>query len=278
MEIREYDTLDRFAEMQSNLRALLEYRDNGRKSIELRVQRWATPFGLLPLAMYADENSMDITYGRNSDPVKRYLRNIYFPKGATQISELRETNYLPLSKLSVDFGDDYLTRYEDMILDNISDEGIRSSFQNSLKYLTSEIVTNIKEHAETDCYWIMSQYWPKSNTCEIVIADAGVGYLGSYVGTPFEVDSHEEAIMNAIRGNSSKNDVERGTGIPSVIKIFCEGYGGCVLIMSGDRLLFMEGERNVFYPLEVDWGGVFFGIRFELSVVNALAYLAGNFF
>jgi len=139
-------------------------------------------------------------------------------------------------------------------------------------------VTNIKEHAETDCYWIMSQYWPKSNTCEIVIADAGVGYLGSYVGTPFEVDSHEEAIMNAIRGNSSKNDVERGTGIPSVIKIFCEGYGGCVLIMSGDRLLFMEGERNVFYPLEVDWGGVFFGIRFELSVVNALAYLAGNFF
>lgn len=135
------------------------------------------------------------------------------------------------------------------------------------------MVTNIKEHAQVDRYWILSQYWPSSETCEIAIADTGIGYKKSYQGTSYEVKTHQDAIKNAIHGNSSKNDIERGTGIPGMIKIFCEGYGGCVVIMSGDRLLYMENE---FYSLALNWPGSFVGIRFKLSDINALAYLAGD--
>jgi hypothetical protein len=274
MEIRQYDTLNRLAEMQNNLRELISYSNRGRNSIELKVQKRATPFGILPLAVYADLLNMDITYGRNSNDVKRYLRNIAFPQGVSRLSKLRTSTYLPISKLDVNRGDKYLSQYEDMILRNIDDDEILSSFRNSLKYLTSEMVTNIKEHAEVNHYWIMSQYWPSSETCEITVADTGIGYKESYKDSSYEVETHEDAIKNAIHGRSSKDNIERGTGIPGMIKIFCEGYGGCIVIMSGDKLLYMEDEKNDFYNLDVFWNGVFIGIRFQLSVINALAYLA----
>lgn len=274
MEIRQYHILNRLAETQSNLRALIDYNERGKKSIELKVQDWATPFGVLPLAIYADKLNMDITYGRNKTKVRSYLRNIYFPRGASNLRYLRNSTYLPLSRLPIDTGDEYLSRYEDLILSNIKDEEVRTSFRNALKYLTSEMVTNIKEHAQTDHYWIMSQYWPTSKACEIAIADTGIGYRDSYKGTPYEVATHEDAIKNAVQGNSSKDDVERGAGIPGLIKIFCEGYGGSVVLLSGDKLLYMEGHKNDFYDLSIDWEGVFIGIRFELKVINALAYLA----
>jgi hypothetical protein len=241
----------------------------------LHADKWVTPFSLLPLAVYASRLRMRISYGRNKSEVKGYLRNIRFPKGVNRIDSLSST-YLPLSRLSVESGDEYLTRYEDRIIGKVMDEKVRMSFQNSLKYLTSETVTNIKEHAQVDDYWLLAQYWPASETCEIAIADSGVGYLGSYRGTAYEVDTHEEAIKNVIHGCSSKDDVERGTGIPGMIKIFCEGYKGCVVIMTGDRLLYIEEENSDFYELDFNWDGVFVGIRFKLGIVNALAYLASS--
>ena len=277
MEVRSYyDTLRRLAEMQRNLGALKQYADSNRNSIELKVEKWVTPFGLLPLAVFADGLGLNITIGRNSQNVKRYLRSIYFPKGITNLNWLRSKSYIPVSKLDIEKGDEALTKYEELILEKIEDKQTRSSFTNSLKYLTSEMVTNIKEHAQVDHYWIFSQYWPKSKTCEITIADTGIGYMESYKGTAYEVDNHVEAISNAIHGYSSKDDVERGTGIPGMINIFCKGYGGCVVIISGDALLLMEKDQQDFYSLETDWKGVFIGIRFEISEINALDYLSSD--
>ena len=228
-----------------------------------------------PLAVYAESNGLTITTGRNTQKVKNYLRLIHFPRGISDLNWITGTSYLPLSKLRIETGDQHLTRYENLILKKIKNQKIRSSFQNALKYLTSEMVTNIKEHAQVDHYWLFSQYWPKTETCEIAIADPGIGYRESYRDTSFEVESHVEAIRNAVQGYSSKDDIERGTGIPGMINIFCEGYGGCIAIMSGDSLLYMDKDQKDFYSLEVDWNGVFIGLQFKLSRINALKYLSG---
>jgi len=275
MEIRQYHPIPRLAEMQNNLLAISRYAESGRHSIELKANTSVTPFGILPLAVYAENRGINITYGRNTTDRKRYLRTINFPEGTSNLSRLKQSTYLPLSKPDISEKDLYLARYEENILRNIKSPEIRSSFQNSLKYLTSEMVTNIREHARVQRYWIMAQYWRKTDTCEIAIADSGIGYLQSYVGTEYEVDLHEEAIKNAILGYSSKGDDERGTGIPGLINIFCEGYGGCVAIMSGDRLLYMKNKVKDFYGLDINWQGVFIGIHFKMSKINTLAYLAG---
>jgi hypothetical protein len=277
MEIRgQFDTIQRLAEMQSNLSTMEEYLENQRNSIELSVD-FATPFSLLPLVAKADKNDIRITYGRNKRSVKTYLDKIHFPNGLNNIgwatNLLISGSYIPIIKLNIENGDNALSRYEDLILNKIKDNEIRKSFKNGLKYLTSEMVTNIKEHAQTNHYWIMAQYWDKLNTCEIAIVDTGIGYKDSYKDTEYEVDNHVDAIKNAVQGNSSKDSIERGTGIPGMINIFCKGYGGCVVIMSGDTLLFMEEDKEEFYSLLSDWGGAFVGIRFKLSKINALAYL-----
>lgn len=72
-------------------------------------------------------------------------------------------------------------------------------------------------------YWVISQYWQSSETCEITVADTGIGYKESYKDSSYEVETYEDAIKNAIHGKSSEDNVERGTGIPGMIKIFCEG-------------------------------------------------------
>jgi hypothetical protein len=277
MEIRQqFNTLQILAEMQRNLGVLKRIKSTSRYSVELKIAKWATPIGLLPLAIYANSQNIVVTTGRNTGKVKSYLEKIRFPEGTSNLGWFKGSSYLPLSKLNLDDSDETLTQYEELILAGVKNEEIRSSFRNSLKYLTSELVTNIKEHARVDHYWILAQYWPTTKTCQITIADTGVGYLESYRETAYEVTTHKEAIRNAVNGISSKNDVERGAGIPGMIKIFCEGYGGDISIMSGDALLYLNKEKQDFYELDVPWQGAFMGIQFKLSVIDALAYLTGD--
>jgi len=277
MEIKQqFKTLQILAEMQRNIGVIRRCTSTGRKSVELKIDKWATPMGLLPLAIYAHNQCITVTTGRNTQTVKGYLEKIRFPESTSNLSWFTGSSYLPLSRLSVEKDEETLTRYEELILDEITNEDIKSSFRNSLKYLTSELVTNIKEHARIDHYWILAQYWPRTKTCEIAIADTGVGYLESYRNTAYEVTTHKESIANAVNGNSSKDDIERGAGIPGLIKIFCEGYVGDIVIMSGDALLYLSQDKQDFYELDVPWQGAFTGIQFKLSVIDALAYLSGD--
>ena len=274
MEIRpRFDTLLILADMQHNLSILQRAKATGKKTVELKIEKWATPLGLLPIAIHANRLHLNVTYGRNKTGIRSYLEGIRFPEGTPNLNWARSSSYLPLTRLSPESDDETLTRYEELILKGIKEKEIRDSFRNALKYLTSELVTNIKEHAHTDRYWILAQYWPKTETCQIAIADTGIGYLESYRNTEYEVSTHKEAITNAINGNSSKHDVERGAGIPGMVKILCEGYGGDIVIMSGDPLLYLNRENSDFYTLDVPWSGAFVGLQFKLSVINALAYL-----
>jgi anti-sigma regulatory factor (Ser/Thr protein kinase) len=274
MEIRnQFNTLQILADMQQNIGIMKHCVDVGKKSVGLKIVEWATPMGLLPLAIYANLCGLDITTGRNNQKIQGYLRSIYFPRGLSNLQWAKRSSYLPISRFSIEKDDNSLTSYENLILGKISEEDVKSSFLNSLKYLTSEMVTNVKEHAQVEDYWIAAQYWRKTETCEIAIADTGRGYRESYRGTQYEVETHSDAITNAVKGNSSKNDVERGAGIPGMINLFCNGYGGTVVIMSGDALLYMDKEKQEFYSLDVDWQGVFLGLRFKLSYLDPLSYL-----
>lgn len=70
MEVRQYYTMPRIAEMHNNLLTLLKKHREGKETIELKVKKWATPFGILPLAIFSDLYNVEIKYGRNSMDVK----------------------------------------------------------------------------------------------------------------------------------------------------------------------------------------------------------------
>ena len=182
---------------------------------------------------------------------------------------------LPLSKLGTGIDDDVLGRYEETIIANVS-PGSKSSFRNALKYLTSELTTNVREHSGVDHYWLLAQYWPSTETCEIAIADIGKGYLESYRGTNYEVNNHHEAIRNAVEGYSSKGWVERGTGIPGTIRLFTEGYGGEIMVYTGDALWHMKERATSRYDVPISWRGVVLGLSFKMRNVNIYPYISGD--
>ena len=245
----------------------------GRNAVDLHEVEWIYPISFLPMVVYANHNNISINcYEENySIDICNYLNSICFPEGTTKLSGVHK-NYLPITRLACTTGNDILTKYEDRMIEKVDREN-RNPFLYSLKYLTSELESNVREHARVKDYWIFSQYWSASRTCEIAICDTGIGYRASYVGTPFEVPRHIDAIINALAGKSSKSPQERGAGIPSIVNMFIEGYKGEMIMMSGDALLYLHQGEDMGYRLGLSWEGSFVGLRFVLKGINIYDYL-----
>jgi len=201
--------------------------------------------------------------------VLNYLDSVGFPNGVTSLNI--NDNFLSITKMKCGLENSLLNDYEEMILNNVSKE-YRSSFMNGLKFLTSELQNNVEEHARTDHYWIFAQYWERTKTCEICLADTGIGYKESYNGTEYEAKDHFDAIDNAINGLSSKPVKERGCGLSGITKMFIEGYKGELIIMSGDALVYLYKKKPIRYMCPVLWDGAFVGLKFTLKNIDVSKY------
>jgi anti-sigma regulatory factor (Ser/Thr protein kinase) len=261
----EHSTSKRLLELISNLKELHQTVVDGKSSTDLCPVGWVTPISVLPLAVYANHHNVLVNCTEQNPDIQTYLEAISFQQGTTRPSKSHK-NHLPITRLSCSDEKGYvLSTYEDLILSNLPEEN-REPSTNSLKLLTSEIVANIREHAKVDDYWILAQYWDRMRTCEIAMCDTGIGYRESYRGTPYEVRTHIDAIRNALEGKSSKPPIqERGTGIPTIVRMFVEGYGGEVIVLSGDSLLYIHKKESIPYQMGLDWQGSFVGIRFKLK-------------
>lgn len=82
------------------------------------------------------------------------------------------------------------------------------------------------------------------------------------------MDNHHDAIQNALEGRSSKNNIERGAGVSSTVRIFTEGYGGKVVVMTGDAIRVIRGNRSEKYSLRSYRPGTLIGLHFDMKKVN----------
>lgn len=278
LQAKPFGISDRLDELVSNLTEIAKAKSEGCTEIELSKVGFVTPLAILPLAVYANYHGIKIncTEDATSDPC-RYLETIGFQEGVTTLPSRKK--YLPITKLPPVEDNNVLGEYEDRILAETKTTNAMG-FKTSLKYLTSELVNNVNEHAQIDHYWILAQYYAfsQNKTCEIVIADNGIGYKNSYKGTEFEVKTDKEAIENALEGKSSKSaktkSNERGTGIPSIANIFLRGYGGKLVIMSGQSLIYYKKEGKKEFDTDYCWNGSLVCINFNVKDVNPLKYIA----
>jgi anti-sigma regulatory factor (Ser/Thr protein kinase) len=274
MKIRNYYGISqRVDELVQNLKELDEALHEDKRHADLCKAEFVTPLSILPLAVFASHNRMKITYSEENYDIQSYLGTIGFPKGFEELPS-DEKRYLPITRLPPIEQNKVLGKYEDLILEMSDSNEYASSFKLSLKYLTSELVNNVSEHANIDQYWLLAQYWEKPHrACEIVIADCGIGYKQSYEGTRYEVKSDMEAIINALEGKSSKKENLRGYGIPTIARLFVQGYGGKLIIMSGKSIVYdKQGQRKV-WKLKSHWQGSLVGINFNLKKIQFYKYL-----
>ncbi|HLC76848.1 MAG TPA: hypothetical protein VJH04_01450 [archaeon] len=271
MEIKKlFSTVDKLNELINNIHAMDVALEDKQKYVSIKNIEWVSPISILPLVIYAKSNGLKIECLTDDEDIESYLITICFPDGTEDLFDIN-TKYLPITKISCGLENSLLTDYEERILKTV-DEKYRHSFISALKFLTSELQTNVEQHSRVGSYWILAQYWKKTETCEICMADTGIGYKESYKGTEHEVKDDTSAILNAIEGISSKTPEERGAGIPGILKIFIDGYKGELVMLSGNALLHLQDKKPTIYTCPISWKGCFIGIRFKLRDINIEKY------
>lgn len=264
------ETISKIAELSQNLLEMEAKIHAKESSIELDDIAHVKPLSILPLAVYANSQGKKIVYTGSDPEIAMYLRAIGFPKGFSDCNKIKQ-RCLPIARMKCSLKNPLLDRYVKKIIPNAPEES-RTSLLNCLNCLTSELETNVKQHAKVDDYWMLAQYWKATNICEICILDTGIGYRESYRGTPHEVATHKEAIENALRGISSKWEDGRGHGIPGILKMFVEGYKGELIIFTGNMILCHSSDGAVFFKSKFNWQGVMAGIIFNVKPIRSEQY------
>ena len=181
------------------------------------------------------------------------------------------SNYIPITSYSVDeivkaaadnfreVGDEVEAICHRLASVLCGEEG--TTLHEYLTYSLRELMRNVVEHSESDCFLVCAQYWQGKGLAELAIIDHGIGLKDSFSRNPHvkpesDKDAINYALMPAISGKAFKGDktrsrsmwVNSGFGLYMTSRI-CRN-GGNFFIGSGDAgvLLTSHGDnakRNV---------------------------------
>ncbi|WP_016777415.1 ATP-binding protein [Anaerophaga thermohalophila] len=184
-----------------------------------------------------------------------YLNYQYFPFGLKPevIEEWEQLldaykckSYLPLIRFSTLKNDDAtqtrnnVISHANLMIGSIT--GMPANYKSAISYLLSEISDNIVDHSRAEYGWISFQYYPQKGYLDLCIADAGIGLLQSYKKYRGEkdyshIENHLEAVEYVIKGESTKDQHERGYGVHTSREILLKGLKGKFVMFSGNGLM-----------------------------------------
>ena len=215
---------------------------------DLSLLDWVCPLLILPISAYIEETKSEFKVDRCR--IKSYLEKISFPKGVNSISSFqrqiqKHKNYIPISILNEKEKVDR-ERLESLFSEKIYNIlGNVSGAQNAVCYPIAELVTNIFEHSKKDSGFIFGQFYPTKNYLDICIVDCGRGFAKTYKEEKGLILTDEEAISEAMKGNSVKKDKERGYGIRTSKNVVCNALkGGGFILLSGSCALVSVRQKE----------------------------------
>lgn len=211
------------------------YRKKARENccINLSEAKWFYPSSLLPLGCFLKENLENMEYTPPLDSaVRRYVEIMMGGpyKSACDLS------YCPLIEFSK------ATKEPEKKLEPIYKEiywsvcGGRSAFT----YMIGELFTNVFEHSEFELAYVMAQSYSKKRFVEICVFDNGITIPGSFRKSGRNIAPDTQAIINALKGETTKEEGERGFGLGSSTSIATDPLKGEALIVSGLGLVYMK--------------------------------------
>lgn len=271
MEIKlthDWGLKNRLSELAKNLNGLSQ-----EGPVELSPE-FITPICLLPIALSLQERQFTLAC---DEATRSYLDSCSFPNGVTSCDS--SSFKLPILRQNPRIESTILNSYEKNLIGVVTaskgyTQNELGNLMNTIKYLRGELQTNVEEHARTDSYWIMSQYWQKLNRCEICFADKGVGILSSYINAGKNPGGDEKAILDACNGVSSKLSYERGFGLKTLMSLFVGDAKGKMVVVSGERICYFKGTQHMFFDIsERPWKGTIIGFNFQVKPLNIYSVL-----
>lgn len=199
-------------------------------SINLGSENFLYPTELLPLGLFIKQNKgkINIHYPERVE-VKNYFDVMLTPR---KRSEIEKTTYVPYVEL-----DSQDARKGEQVLSKLHpDKGPYTCFggRNTYELLVAEITDNIYEHSGFSNSCLMAQKYKTKKFVEITALDDGITIAGSYNKVLNTNLNGIEGIQEALKGRSTKDAVERGFGLRTILKAVIELMKGSVLIVSGD--------------------------------------------
>lgn len=279
--------------MGASLRSLLDvieqwddFNDKDELYIDLSNVLFVHPLFILPLCAFCAKEKGKKIHFKLSKNIESYLVTINFPSGFDAIAnenwekdllKFSTRTYLPVCKIPANtkhtnIREQLLTTFENIL---IHQANIKGQMITAVKYLISEAMDNIIEHAESKNGWIMVQSYPQKGYIDICIADAGSGILGSYkkIGNT-EITSHTKALQFAINGKSTKQITEtRGYGIDTSRRMLVEGLNGKYVLFSGNALYIYTNELEQIAPLKTSgWNGTLLALQIPAKMPENFNY------
>ncbi len=259
--------------------------------IDLHRLSFVHPFLILPICSFISKlKQYNVTVGiRYGAATRSYLETVLFPEGFNamntsnwdrQLSNFQNKTYLPICQIPAARGtikvrEQLLATFENILLYQLKLTGQMISV---VKYLISEAMDNIVEHANVSNGWIMVQNYPNKGFLDICILDTGLGLLGSYKAFDIAgINTDIDALEQAINGNSTKQITEtRGYGIDTSRRMLVDGLKGKYFLFSGSAFYIYTNELEQITPLNsnVKWTGTMLALRVPNSVPVGFDYTA----
>lgn len=154
--------------------------------------------------------------------------------------------------------DDYLNEF--LKLCNFSNENI-------FKFIITELIDNIFDHAHSNNAYVIGCC--KKGYFDVIIVDNGITIPHSLELHDFTFKNDGYAILNAIDGNSTKNNLgyyERGFGLNNSFSLMTQGGDNSILLASRNGIIFSKKDK--IYKIDnsnksID--GTIIGLRFDLN-------------
>ncbi len=250
-----------------SLKALKLIRDSKDNSIiNLTVIDKITPFYITPITAFIKKNqNFKIKYPQD-DFKLFYLDTIKFPE-TTDALNTSKKSYTPLFEIKKELGKDedneeILDLIEKIIIENFD---LKENLQ-ILMCVFNELICNIQQHSESNFNCIQAQIY--ENNLAISLIDTGISIPGRYKKSGYKQEENNlELFKLAFEGISTKDNNERGTGIPNTYNWICNGLKGSMVIISKNcafkKIINEDMEFIDLEPLKLSFEGTIINLLFE---------------
>ena len=146
------------------------------------------------------------------------------------------------------------------------------------KYVIGELVDNIYEHSAFQHASVMGQKYAQGGYIELCFFDDGITIPGSFVkhGRAYDKKAHKDAIIEAVKGASTKQEKGRGYGLSTNVEMFRD-IGGEVFIASGYGAIYVDKGGVIPYTLDdssrMEGTLISLRVRDRARVVNVYEYV-----
>ncbi|CAN5220062.1 hypothetical protein BH09BAC5_BH09BAC5_10470 [soil metagenome] len=260
---------------------------NTKEALELDFNQCISlkPFQLVSLACLAEEyysrgKKIKVFFNLNKKS-GRYIHKIGYKHvwrpGTFQDKFLKfiQNSTVPVWKLDRDNLEQFLISTEKFY----RNQNLKKNATTPLRVALQETLNNILDHAGTKNGYVISQYYEKSKSLEIVVCDFGEGIpnqINTYLrANNIKLLKQEKALIKALeRGFSTKSTPQnRGFGLNTVLSSVEATFGELLIISNKAFLLKQKRKKGVKEEtdqLEFSFPGTFIKIKLNANYFQLL--------